>query len=141
MAASHDSPEAAEAAFYLAFARVDLDLMKTVWSSAHPVACIHPGGGPRLGRQAVIQSWAEIFSGTHPPRLEQRLIGRMESPGLRVHLVEELIRSATDPDAAPSLVVATNVYARDEDGWRMTLHHASLPMVPARDKGAERQLH
>ena len=141
MSDAFDSPEAAESAFYLAFASVDPDAMGRVWSDAHPVACIHPGGGLLVGRQAVLQSWIEILSGSSPPRLEQRLIGRMDAPGLRVHLVEETIRPGSDPNASPSLVISTNVYAREAGGWRMTLHHASLPMMPRRRKDTGRRLH
>lgn len=141
MSDAFESPEAVEVAFYHAFAEVDLEAMGRVWSEAHPVACIHPGGGLLVGRQGVMQSWAEILSGSAPPRLQQRLVGRMDSPGIRVHLVEELIQPGADPEAPASRVIATNVYAREEDGWRMTLHHASLPMMAPRNKAAERQLH
>ena len=37
--------------------------------------------------------------------------------------------------------MATNVYRRDEEGWRMVVHHASLPLMTSRRKRATRQVH
>jgi hypothetical protein len=40
-------------------------------------------------------------------------------------------------------VLATNVYRREGEGWRLQLHHASLPMVRPQEgaQKPERQLH
>jgi ketosteroid isomerase-like protein len=137
-----DSPEAAEAAFYDAFAARDLAAMVRVWLEAETAVCVHPGGGLLMGKDAVMQSWSEILTGAAPPRIEFRLINRIEAADLRVHLVEERIQTGDDPVGPPSLVIATNVYTRGPDGWRLSAHHASLPLVPARSaKGSARRLH
>jgi ketosteroid isomerase-like protein len=142
MSQGFDSPEAVEAAFYGAFAATDLGAMAQVWLEGDTAVCVHPGGGLLLGKNAVMRSWSEILTGAAPPRIEYRLINRIEAADLRIHLVEERIQAGGDPASTPSLVLATNVYARGPEGWRLSVHHASLPLMPARAaKGSERRLH
>lgn len=136
------TPAAAEAAFYAAFAAVDREAMEAVWAPGEHTLCIHPGGGLRRGRQAVIQSWMEIFSGTSPPSIQHRLIASFETRGLAVRLVEELIRPHGAPPEAATRVLATNVFIREGGSWRIVEHHASLPLVPPRGGDEdERRLH
>lgn len=127
--AQHQTPDSAEAAFYAAFAATDLRAMGRVWEDGADVACIHPGGQLLQGKLAVMQSWADILSGVSPPRIDYRPLNRISAPDLEIHLVEESIRAGADPGAAPSRVIATNVYARGASGWRLRLHHASLPLM------------
>lgn len=140
--ASFATAEAVERAFYAAFASLDLGTMSQVWSDSEDTACVHPGGGLLQGKAAVMQSWQEIFTGTAPPRIEHRRLGQTLAPSLQVHLVEELIGTGTDRDAAPHRVLATNLYVLEAEGWRLRLHHASLPML--RQQGSlapQRSLH
>jgi hypothetical protein len=89
-----------------------------------------------------MQSWAEILTGVTPPSIEIRLIQRLSANDQEIHVVEELIRAGGDAAAAPNRVIATNVYQRGPDGWRMLLHHASLPlMIKRREPESGRQLH
>lgn len=135
------SPDAAEAAFYAAFAATDVTAMARVWLDEDPV-CVHPGGVFRLGKDAVMQSWAEILRGARRPSIEYRLISRIPGAELQIHLVEERIQPSGDETVPPSMVIATNVYALGPGGWRLRVHHSSLPLVPARSaKGSERRLH
>jgi len=137
-----DDPEAAEAAFYAAFKTLDHSLMERVWSSQVEPLCVHPGGGLLQGRDAVIQSWMEIFSGAEPPRIEHKPIRRFESGDLAVHLVEELIQPNSRSTGPPNRVLATNIYVRESGAWRMAEHHASLPLVDRSGSGGSgRQLH
>lgn len=142
MTTAFESPDAAEAAFYDAFAATDLDAMAQVWLEGETAACVHPGGALLVGKAAVMQSWAEILTGATPPRIEYRLLNRILSADIQIHLVEERIQAGGDPESATGLVIATNVYARGPQGWRLSLHHASLPLMPRRAaEGSERRLH
>lgn len=137
-----DSPESAEAAFYDAFAATDLAAMARVWLEGETAVCVHPGGGLLMGKDAVMQSWSEILTGATPPRVECRLINRIAAADLRVHVVETRIQAGANPSADPSLVIATNIYTRGPEGWHLSVHHASLLLVPARSaKGSARRLH
>lgn len=120
-----DSSEAAEDAFYAAFARGRLDEMMKVWSSAEDVVCVHPGG-PRLRGIAEIRaSWAQIFDNSMPRAFELRGRLILGEGAQRIHLVEENIRVPGTHFVSPP-VLATNVYRREGRGWLMVLHHASV---------------
>jgi hypothetical protein len=137
-----DSPEAVEATFYDAFSRIDLDLMEKIWCDGDHALCIHPGSGLRRGKTEVMQSWMEIFSGSAPPAIEYRFIGGFKEGNLAVRLVEERIwPRGTSPEGA-ARVLATNVYLREAGSWRLTEHHASLPLIgQGRSTRNEHQLH
>ncbi|MAT65266.1 MAG: DUF4440 domain-containing protein [Gammaproteobacteria bacterium] len=115
---------AAERAFYRAFADCDPQAMAAVWGQGE-VVCVHPGAVPVIGREAVLRSWSGILEGVAALNLRVVLRSRSESGDLAVHLVEEHIAPAAGAPA--TLVLATNVYRRGEDGWRLQLHHASVP--------------
>lgn len=127
-----ESPAAAEASFYGAFAAADGDAMARVWGRTGPILCVHPGGSLLLGRDAVLQSWSEIFSGTRSPAIEHQLIEAFTDADLAVHLVEERIRPSKGSRDEPTRVIATNTYRREPGGWRLVAHHGSLPLVPRR---------
>jgi ketosteroid isomerase-like protein len=116
MADDEDAVLTANAAFYAAFARRDLAAMDALWTRTGPVCCIHPGWGGLHDRDAVLASWASIFSGDEEPAI------RCVDPRVRVDgesatvICEEVLGEAR--------LVATNVFVRDSDGWRMWHHHA-----------------
>ncbi len=102
-----------------------LDDMMRVWANDGEAVCIHPGG-PRLSSIAEIRdSWGQIFTDSMPRAFTLR--GRIVSGDdtLRIHLLEENIRVPGTTFVAPP-VLATNVYRRLAEGWRMVLHHASV---------------
>lgn len=137
-----ESPAEAESAFYDAFARLDLALMSAVWVEGPRAACIHPGGDLLRGKEAVMQSWHEIFSGSGPPRIEHRLIDSFECGDLVVRLVEERIRPRGSGESQINRVIATNVYQRTQGAWRLLEHHGSLPMVErSAPRSPERRIH
>lgn len=119
------TPEAAESAFYNALERADLDAMMAVWEAGEAISCIHPLG-PRL--QGVIQvrdSWRRVFSSGSRLRFKISEVRSLNGAELAVRLVYETI-TVLDADEQPAQpVIATNVYRRGRDGWRMVLHHAS----------------
>lgn len=124
-----DSAVECERAFYQAFARCDIEGMARVWGE-EGISCIHPGGGLLKGREAVLQSWAQILAAAIPPSVRVHILSRIGGDELAVHLVQEHISSAGAEEAA--IVLATNVFRRGEDGWRMLAHHASVPAAKPR---------
>ena len=117
---------AAETAFYTAFANCDVQAMNAVWSNTE-VICVHPGSMAIVGRDAVMRSWINILSQAEPPNLQIKLLSRTESDGLAIHLVEEHISPIRGAAEAASVVLATNIYCLEKDGWHLLQHHASLP--------------
>ena len=118
------TPAEAEAAFYDALARADLDAMMSVWSAEEEVVCVHPNGPRIVGLAAVRELWRQIFaSGT---RLSVRTSHTVvtETLVLVVHNVLEEVAEAGKEAGGPP-IVATNVFTRGSNGWRMVMHHAS----------------
>jgi ketosteroid isomerase-like protein len=108
----------ANAAFYAAFARKDFRAMETLWASEGPVACIHPGWEPLLGREAVLQSWRQILLGGGAP---SKIV--CEDPVAHVHGDSAFVICVERvPGGA---LIATNLFARQGGSWRMTHHHSS----------------
>jgi hypothetical protein len=124
--AGYVSPDAAEAAFYTAFAHCDLQAMDAVWANAE-VICIHPGSSVIAGRDLVIRSWSHILTNAEPPILNIEVLSRTVHDNLAVHVVEERIRPAGSSPESTLTVLATNVYCLQTDGWRLLQHHASTP--------------
>lgn len=133
---SFKEPTDAERAFYRAFVDRDLTAMRAVWIDGPAAACVHPGGGLLLGIDAIMASWRDIFSGTSAPRIRVTPVQTRIDSDTAFHIVEEQIESA-DQDRAAT-VIATNLYERVEQGWRMRLHHASLPLVEASGTAPQR---
>ncbi len=120
----YETPEAAEAAFYDAFERRDLDAMARIWDHEAEVSCIHPGG-PRLDDiDVILESWRAIFEGGQRLRFERVGVAPTTGTDVAVHCLHEVIRFG-ERFEQQGTVVATNVYRRTERGWKMVIHHAS----------------
>jgi ketosteroid isomerase-like protein len=118
------APQDAEAAFYDAFTKSDLDAMMSVWADDDDIYCVHPGGSRATGVEKVRESWRQIFASGQTLRFQLRESQHLQGMMLSVHSVYEHITIAGEPRTrAP--VIATNIYLRTERGWRMVAHHAS----------------
>ena len=125
------TPQDAETAFYDALERGDLEAMMGVWAEDEEIVCIHPGGPRLAGYDQVRESWGQIFNSRQ--KLQVRISNQVCTQGmmLAIHSVQENIAVPGEPRAR-SPAVATNVYTRTANGWRMLVHHASpAPAAPA----------
>jgi ketosteroid isomerase-like protein len=117
-----------EAQFYEALASADLDPLMRLWSDDDEVACVHPGGPRVTGHGAVRASFEAIFAnGAIPVRAHQ--VRRVESAGCSIHHVTERVDIRTAEGVQTAWVLATNVYFKTAQGWRLVLHHASPGMA------------
>lgn len=130
------TPQDAEAAFYEALEKGELDAIMEVWAEDEDIVCIHPGGPRLVGYEQVRDSWAQIFRGGQRLRVQLThgvvLAGMM----LSVHSAHENITVPGEPRPRPPVVV-TNVYLRTATGWRMIVHHASPAPVPPSRPGPD----
>ena len=111
----------ANEAFYRAFVDRDFDAMDALWSRRVHVACIHPGWSPIAGREQVMASWRGILSNPQSPQVAcRRPQAFMQGESAFVICFEEV---------DGSFLIATNYFAREGSGWKMT-HHQAGP-VPA----------
>lgn len=120
----------AESAFYDAIERGDLEAMMAVWADEEEIVCVHPGWPRLTGQDQVREGWRRIFSG---PRMRVQVSQLVSASAMmvEVHSVHEMI-SVAGEKAASGPVVATNVYQRTAEGWRMIAHHGSLVPGEAR---------
>lgn len=115
----------AEDAFYAAFSAARMDDMMRVWATDTEVVCIHPGGPRLTGIDEIRHSWAQIFTDSLLRAFTLRGRIMIGDSAQRIHILEENISVPGTNFIAPP-VLATNVYRRLSEGWRMVLHHASV---------------
>ena len=135
------TPQDAEAAFYEAFMKHDLEAMMSVWSDDDEVYCIHPQGPRVTGVAQVRESWRRIFANGGTLRFQVRQQHVFQAMMVSVHSVYEQI-AVGDETQPRHCVLATNIYARTERGWRMMAHHASpCPQLPETESRRAKTLH
>jgi ketosteroid isomerase-like protein len=124
--------------FYAAIESGDLDRIAAMWDDADDVVCVHPGWPGVRGRSRVLRSWAVIMANTayiqfFPTGVEVAVVGDVAV----VACEHSLLARTTDSEVGlgeTARVVATNVFRRRADGWRLWAHHAS-PVMTATDDG------
>jgi len=113
-----------EATFYEALQLGDIDKLMACWADEDEVVCVHPGGPRVVGPGAIRAAFETLFSNgniqAHPERVR-----KVESLASVVHNVLERINVLTESGPAIAWVLATNVYHKTPQGWRMVAHHAS----------------
>lgn len=113
-----------ESSFYEAMQTGDLDKLMACWSDDDDIVCVHPGGPRLIGSAAIRAAFEAMFAnGTINAKPQQ--VCKVESLTSAMHNVVERIAILTNEGAREALVVATNVYQRTPQGWRMVAHHAS----------------
>ena len=118
------SVEDVETQFYEALQRADIERLMGVWSDDDDIVCVHPGGPRVVGHVAIRATFDAIFAnGAIPVRPEK--IKRVESAGCAVHNLLERVDIQTTSGTQTAWVIATNVYLKTVQGWRLVAHHAS----------------
>lgn len=135
-AALAGSPDDVENAFYAALQNADADQLMACWSDEDDIVCIHPSGGRLVGAAAIRASFEAIFANGAVPAWPER-IRRIESLDSAVHNVLERVEVATPEGLRQAYAIATNVYHKTAQGWRMVAHHAS-PGTAREQQEAER---
>jgi len=118
------SPDDVEAQFYEALQRGDLDKLMAVWADDDEVVCVHPGGGRVIGQAAIRASFEAIFGNGGVPVMPEQL-HRLQHMGTALHHLVERIDVVTEHGRQTAWVLATNVYLKTAQGWRLAAHHAS----------------
>jgi ketosteroid isomerase-like protein len=133
------TPQDAEAAFYEALERCDLDAMMAVWAEDEEVVCIHPGGPRLVGYSTIRDAWQRVFANGAKLRVRVSQQTTVSTPFAMVSTLLEHFATLDDKNVSAP-VAATNVYVRGALGWRMVAHHAS-PVPPNSVGEAPRTLH
>ena len=118
------SADEIEAAFYEALQKGDIEKLMACWADEDEVVCVHPGGPRVVGTLAIRAAFDAMFSNGSIRAVPQQ-VRKVESLTSVVHNVLERIEVLTQGGPAHAYVLATNVYHRTAQGWRMVVHHAS----------------
>ena len=122
--------EAANARFYGAFEALDLAKMDEVWAHGEHVKCVHPGWPLLNGWAAVRASWDTIFVNTAEMRFTIADTRAIAAGDLGWVTCTENILSEVGGRLSATSVLATNLFERTPDGWRLVHHHASHVFAP-----------
>ncbi len=121
-----DAVSTANADYYDAFERQDLDLMSSTWEHSERATCTHPSWPTLHGTDDIIQSYASIFNG--PQSLQVILTNEhvmVEGNFAYVSVDENMV----DQGGNAAATAALNIFVFDGDArWNMVVHHGS-PIV------------
>src|SRR6266540_2001368 len=116
----------ANEAFYSAFESLNIKKMDEVWATEDYVTCIHPGWSLRSGWPAVRDSWVLIFNNTFAMKFELTEIQIQVAGDLAwVICTENITASPSADEKQDSQVLATNLYERVGEEWKIIHHHGS----------------
>ena len=142
-----DDVDRANRAFYEALERGDFELLSTLWLAPEDVtytedsdeaddtsvSCVHPGWPVLTGRGEVLRSYALIMANTEYIQffLTDVHISLVADTAV-VTCTENILSGGPAPEEGAELgplvgqrVVATNVFRRTRDVWKIWSHHAS----------------
>jgi ketosteroid isomerase-like protein len=106
---------AANQSFYEAFARGDLAAIDDLWARRAPVACVHPGWDALHGRDEVMASFRSILDSGAPS---------VECTRPSAYVLGESAYVVCGETVSGSELVATNLFVREDDAWRLVFHQA-----------------
>ena len=122
--ASTGNADDIEAAFYEALQSGDIEKLMACWGDDDDIVCVHPGGARLVGPAAIRATFDAMFSnGTI--RAQAIKVRKVETMSASVHSVLERIEVLTGEGPRHAYVIATNVYHKTAQGWRLVAHHAS----------------
>ncbi|MDZ7922250.1 YybH family protein [Rhodoferax sp.] len=124
-AALGGTPDEVEAAFYEALQTGDIEKLMACWADEDEIACIHPGGPRVVGVGAIRAAFDALFAHGGAVHVQAEQIRRVDSLASAVHHVLERVEVMTPDGPAKAHVLATNVYHKTPQGWRLVVHHAS----------------
>ncbi len=109
------------------------------------ISCVHPGWPVLTGRGEVLRSYALIMANTEYIQffLTDVKVGVAGDTAL-VTCTENILSGGPPPEGGGELgplvgqlVVATNVFRRTPEGWKLWSHHASPVLAETDDEGDE----
>ncbi|MET7536962.1 nuclear transport factor 2 family protein [Streptomyces sp. NPDC005507] len=144
-------------AFYEALERGDFELLTALWIAPEDVSysedsdeaedtsisCVHPGWPVLTGRGEVLRSYALIMANTEYIQffLTDVHISIVADTAL-ITCTENILSGGPAPEEGDELgplvgqrVVATNVFRRTRDGWKLWSHHASPVLAASETEG------
>ena len=113
-----------EAAFYAALQNGDIDKLMACCADEDDIFCIHPGGPRVVGAVAIRATFEAMFANGSIRAWPQQL-RKTQGMASAVHNVLEKVEVLGPEGPSQAWVIATNVYHKTAQGWRLVAHHAS----------------
>lgn len=126
---------AANREFYRAFRNRDTGAMARLWAEQADLVCIHPGWAALTDRAEILESWRGILESRDAPPIACRDETVRFLDTTAVVVCVETIGGGT--------LMATNVFVREGESWRLALHQASptARSRPTAEPEASKTLH
>jgi ketosteroid isomerase-like protein len=113
-----------ENAFYEALHTADIQKLMGCWADEEDIVCVHPGGPRLIGAGAIRAAFEAMFANGNIQAYPER-IHKIESLASAVHHLVERVEVMTSQGPQKAWVIATNVFHKTPQGWRMVVHHTS----------------
>ncbi|MFF3750642.1 nuclear transport factor 2 family protein [Streptomyces sp. NPDC002018] len=139
----NEQVEQANTTFYEAMERGDLDSLSGLWleSTGDEISCVHPGWPVLTGRGDVLRSYALIMANTEYIQFFLTDVTVSVSADTALVTCTENILSGGPAEESGELgplvgqlVVATNVFRRTPEGWKLWAHHGSPVLTETDDE-------
>jgi ketosteroid isomerase-like protein len=141
VSADLDAVAAANAELYAAIESGDVDRLAAIWDTGDDVVCVHPGWPAVRGRSRVLRSWAVIMANTAYMQFFSTEVEIAVCGDVAVVTCEHGLLARSDEGdtgfGESARVVASNVFRRRADGWRLWSHHASPVLGTEDQEGTE----
>ena len=113
-----------EQLFYEALREGDIEKLMALWADDDDIVCVHPDGARVIGPRAIRASFEAIFAqGTVNVQAEN--VRRVQTHASAMHNLVEHMQLMTPQGLRRGFLIATNVYVKSVEGWRLVAHHAS----------------
>ncbi len=120
-----ESVKAANQRFYDAFGALDIDAMEAAWETSDRALCVHPGWQALVGLDRIKASWEGIFDNATLMHFNVQYANVVVEGDCGWVTCVENITSVLQGRASNFGILATNIFVRTPQGWRMVAHHAS----------------
>jgi ketosteroid isomerase-like protein len=120
-----DEVLAANAAFYRAFERKDIETMSAVWSQGTGSFCIHPGSNILRGWKEIRTSWEQIFKNTAYIEINTDIIATEITEKIAYVVLRENVFQVVGGRRLEAQSTATNIFQFLGDKWYLVHHHGS----------------
>lgn len=122
---------AVQSAFYESIHARDPAMMEQVWAAEPYVQAVHPNQPVQQGWKAVAEGWRNLLG------VFEEVEVSMPEPQVRTSgdmawlVGEEAFRAElTSGEKLEAKLLATGVFERSDNGWRMVHHHVSILPPP-----------
>ncbi|GGQ28824.1 nuclear transport factor 2 family protein [Streptomyces roseolilacinus] len=138
-----EAVEQANTAFYEAMEQGDFEAIADLWLDERSggISCVHPGWPVLSGRGEVLRSYALIMANTEYIQFFLTDVKvSVAADTAVVTCTENILSGGPAEDGAElgplvgQLVVATNVFRRTPDGWKVWSHHGSPVLAESEDE-------